>query len=134
MKRLFSVLMVGAILLFASMACAGTSVTLEWDANTETDLAGYKMYYKVGPSGGAPYDGTGAVEGDSPIDIVGNVATFTFSNLLSGTYWFVVSAYDTEGLESDYSNEVTATLNSLAPSAPKNLIIKVKVIVSIEHP
>ncbi len=133
MKRLFSILMVGMILLFATMACAGTSVTLEWDANTETDLAGYKMYYKVGSSGGAPYDGTGATEGDSPID-VGNVTTFTFSNLLSGPYWFVVSAYDTEGLESDYSNEVTAILDSLAPSAPRNLIIKVKVTVSVEYP
>ncbi len=33
-------------------------VTLAWDANTESDLAGYKVYYKTG-SAGEPYDGTG---------------------------------------------------------------------------
>jgi hypothetical protein len=39
-----------------------------WDANNEPDLAGYKIYYKNGVSG-FPYNGTGAVEGSSPIQI-----------------------------------------------------------------
>jgi fibronectin type 3 domain-containing protein len=84
----------------------GSGVTLEWDANTEPDLAGYKVYYKTGSSG-APYDGTGATEGDSPID-VSDVTTYTLHGQAEGVaYFFVVTAYDTEGLESDYSNEVT---------------------------
>jgi len=81
-------------------------VTLEWDPNTEADLAGYKVYYKTGSSG-EPYDCTGAAEGDSPVN-VGNVTTYTLHDLAEGVaYFFVVTAYDTEGLESDYSNEVT---------------------------
>jgi hypothetical protein len=81
-------------------------VTLAWDANTEPDLAGYMLYYKTGAAG-PPYTGTGATEGDSPID-VGNVTQFTIHGLSNGiTYYFVATAYDTEELESGYSNEVT---------------------------
>lgn len=107
MKYIASLLLV---LFFSTVAWAG-SVILEWDPNTEPDLAGYKIYYKIGSSG-EPYNGTGAAEGDSPID-VGNVTEFILSGLTEGlTYYFVATAYDTEGLESDYSNEVNAQIGS----------------------
>ncbi len=89
--------------------CALTSshameVTLEWDANTEPDLAGYMVYSKTGSSG-PPYD-------DLPI-YVGNDTTCTLEGLNdSVAYFFVVTAYDTEGLESEYSNEVNTTSTS----------------------
>jgi len=38
--------------------------TLQWSANTEPDLSGYKIYYKTGYPGPV-YDGTGATEGVS---------------------------------------------------------------------
>ncbi|MBW2339730.1 MAG: fibronectin type III domain-containing protein [Deltaproteobacteria bacterium] len=83
-------------------------VTLEWDANTEPDLAGYNVYYKTGSSG-PPYNGTGATEGNSPID-VGNVTQFTLTGLPDGvTHYFVVTAYNTGDVESDYSNEVSTS-------------------------
>jgi hypothetical protein len=82
-------------------------VTLAWDRNSESNLSGYMLYYKTG-TGGTPYDGVGALQGASPID-VGNVTTFTVIGLSdSEDYYFVVTAYNTEGLESGYSNEVTA--------------------------
>jgi fibronectin type 3 domain-containing protein len=94
------------LIFFASSQGYAMDVTLEWDANTEPDLAGYKVYYKTDLSG-APYDGTGATEGNSPTD-VGNFTTYTLHGLTDGIdYFFVVTAHDTEGLESDYSNEVT---------------------------
>lgn len=76
---------------------------LSWDPNTQTDLAGYKIYY--GTSSG-DYNAT-------PID-VGLTSTpdnphYAVADLgLSRDvrYYFVVTAYDTEGNESDYSNEV----------------------------
>lgn len=72
--------------------------TLEWDPNSESDLAGYKMY--VGTASG--------VHG-APID-VGLVTTYTVTNLQSGsTYYFAVTAYNTAGLESGKSNEVSWT-------------------------
>ena len=70
-------------------------VTLAWDANTESDLGGYKIYL-----------GTASNAYQSSID-VGNQTSFTVTNLNRGTtYYFSVTAYNTQGLESDYSNEV----------------------------
>jgi len=88
-------------------------VTLEWDANTEPDLAGYEVYYKTGSSG-EPYNGTGADQGPSPRTLsVGSLGdpnnpAYTLTGLDDNeTYYFVVTAYDDEGFESDYSSEVT---------------------------
>jgi chitinase len=88
------------------------NVTLQWDANTEPDLAGYKVYYDT--DYGTPYSGTEATEGASPISVpIGYLSDpdnpeFTFINLdESNVYYFVVTAFDDEGLESDYSNEVS---------------------------
>ncbi|MFH1933246.1 MAG: hypothetical protein ABIN18_16855 [Pseudomonadota bacterium] len=95
--------------------CHAIDITLAWDANTEPNLAGYKVYYDTDGSG-APYNGTGAAEGDSPID-VGNVTEFTLSDLSDGkVHYFTVTAYNDERLESGYSNEVSTqcslTLNT----------------------
>ena len=87
--------------------------TLAWDApttNTDgtplTDLAGYKVYY-----------GTASGVYGSPIT-VGNVLTHTVTGLLGDRlYFFAVTARDTSGNESGYSNEVSKTKTSI-PSAP----------------
>jgi fibronectin type 3 domain-containing protein len=85
--------------------CLARDITLAWDANPEPDVAGYRIYYKANSSS-LPLDGTGAAEGGSPID-VGNQATATLTGLPDGDiYYFAVTAYDTEGLESPISNVV----------------------------
>jgi hypothetical protein len=116
-KRIIPILSTFLLVIILSASCmqddddhlttmTETGVTLEWDANTAPDLAGYRVYYKTGSSG-EPYNGTGATEGDSPVDI-GNVTTYMLHGLAEDvTYFFVVTAYDTEGIESDYSNEET---------------------------
>jgi predicted outer membrane repeat protein len=91
------------------------TVTLTWSPNPEADLAGYKVYYDTdGP--GFPYDGTGASQGDAPID-VGNVLSATLTGLAPGTYYISVTAYDTavdgvrdqtDGNESWFAYDVTA--------------------------
>ncbi|MGD8449156.1 MAG: hypothetical protein PVF36_07965, partial [Desulfobacterales bacterium] len=90
-----------------------TDITLAWGSNSEPDLAGYYIYYKTGSSG-APYDGTGAVEGNSPIQVpladLDNPAypEYTIHGLSdTETTYFVLTAYDTDGNESSYSNEVS---------------------------
>ncbi len=84
--------------LFGSHAWA-QSVTLEWDPNTEPDLAGYKVYY-----------GTAPRTYGTPITL-GKVTTYTVTGLTPGTtYYFAVTAYNTAGLESGFSNEVFATI------------------------
>jgi hypothetical protein len=105
------------ILCFACQAHA-IDIHLRWNPNIEPDLSGYKIYYKKA-SPGPPYNGSAALEGDSPIIVhahqvlVGNICEFTLSDL-DGTqvYYFAVTAYDREGNESDYSNEVCLNCKS----------------------
>ncbi len=81
------------------------SVRLQWDPNTEPDLAGYRVYYgTVSRTYGAPLN-------------VGNATTATVPLPDDGlTYHLAVTAYDTAQNESGYSNEVTYT-TPLAPEA-----------------
>ena len=86
--------------------------TLMWSKNTESDLDGYKVYYKSGSSG-SPYNGMGAMEGDSPITIplqeLYNIEQpeYTIHGLDDNEdYYFVLTAYDIYERESGYSNEV----------------------------
>jgi len=85
-------------------------VTLAWDPNQENDLAGYRLHY-------------GSASGNySQVIDVGNDNQHQVSGLAAGaTYYFAVTAYDSQGLESDYSKElahttgiVTYTITALA--------------------
>ncbi len=79
---------------------ASSTATLSWDANSESDLAGYKVYL-----------GTASGVYGTPAD-VGNVTTFQIVNFSQGqTYYFPVTAYDSSGNESGFSNEVSKSSN-----------------------
>ncbi len=91
-------------------------VTLSWTANSEP-VDGYRLYYKTGQTGGEPYNGTGAVEGDSPIS-TGDVTTFTLTGLSdTATYYFVITAY-AGTQESDYSTELSLLPQEPSPDTP----------------
>ena len=70
---------------------------LSWDPNTESDLAGYNVYF-----------GTASGTYGSPVD-VGNQTTYTVTGLGSGTFYFIVTAYNSSGGESGPSSEVSKT-------------------------
>jgi fibronectin type 3 domain-containing protein len=74
---------------------------LTWNANTESDLAGYKVYRATAPGAyGAPI-----------ATLQGNVTGYVATGLQVGTtYYFVVTAYDNAGNESAYSNEVSKSV------------------------
>ena len=77
------------------------SATVSWNANTESDLAGYRIY--VGTRSGS-YGVVGPFE-------VTNSTSFTIPNLPTGTtYYFAVSAFDKSGNESAKSVEVSKSL------------------------
>jgi hypothetical protein len=67
-KRLLSFIAPAITLFLVTPQAYCVQATLAWDPNSEPDLDGYKVYYKTGSSG-EPYDGTGATQGDSPIDV-----------------------------------------------------------------
>lgn len=78
---------------------ATKSITLGWDPNSEPDVAGYKLY--LGKASGSY---------GSPIN-VGKTTSYTLSNLAAGsTYYFTVTAYNVNGAESVYSNEVSTSI------------------------
>lgn len=84
-------------------AHAVRSVTFSWSANPEV-VDGYKLYYKTGTRG-APYNGTGAIQGASPVR-TGNVTSYTLTGLSeNATYYFVLTAYK-GSLESGFSQEL----------------------------
>jgi len=92
---------IAALLILAcGVPAFAADVTLSWDPNDEWDLAGYKLYY------GAASGAYGA-----PITL-GIQTTFTINNLPPGTYFFALTAFNTRGLESGFSNEVTITVSS----------------------
>ncbi len=119
MTRLFdhisfwkSILLIAALTVCFQSYSFASDVTLQWDANTEPDLKGYKLYY--GSFSGAPYDGKAIDQGSSPITIEINdlkdinKPEFKLTGLDTEEHYFVaITAYDTEGLESDFSNEVS---------------------------
>lgn len=87
--------------LFLSAAFAA-QIRIAWDPNSESDLAGYKVYY-----------GTSSRNYGTPIN-VGNVTTYTITGLTAGqTYYIAVTAYDTANNESDFSNEVSGAATEI---------------------
>ncbi len=81
---------------------SGTA-SLTWDANSELDLVGYRVYYGTSPGVYIQVKGEGIY--------AGNNTAYTAINLQVGIlYYFAVTAYDTSGNESDYSDEVSKTI------------------------
>ena len=107
------VILVSLISLFSLIPSSfSAEVKLAQDPNTESNLVGYKVYYKTGSSG-EPYDGIGIDQGDSGFNILlDNLATPDNPSVsLTGLqdnefYYFVVTAVNSIGLESGYSSEV----------------------------
>ncbi len=116
--NLLSLLIALTLSLAAYSTCfASGSVTLQWDPNSDSDLAGYRVYYRM-DSAEMPFTGRDAVEGAAPID-VRNCTSATLSGLESGhTYYFAVTAYNTAGLESSYSNVIVETIPLADTTAP----------------
>ncbi|MFC1990253.1 fibronectin type III domain-containing protein [Chloroflexota bacterium] len=87
-------------------------ISLDWDDNVETDLAGYNIYR--GPSSG----------NYTQIESLWTSSNYTDTGLVFDTYYYVVTAVDAidpVAYESDNSSEVSATPNDIAPAAPTGL-------------
>lgn len=75
----------------------GATINVEWDPNPEQNLRGYKAFA-----------GTASRNYGYVAD-VGNRTTFQYTNLLvSGRYYFAITAYDDRALESEFSDELIA--------------------------
>ncbi len=91
----------------AVVATATGSATLTWnppttnsDGSALTDLAGYKIYW-------------GTTQGSYPNSVTINnpgLSSYVVGNLVAGTYFFVVAALNSAGVESVYSNAASKTI------------------------
>ena len=112
------------IFLFISVTLSHAgSVTIGWEANPETNVRGYKIYYKTNRSG-APYDGVGIFQGNSPVTVPidklqdPDNPVYTLLELDDAeTYYFAITAYNDE-TESDYSNEVILSVHGKTDKTP----------------
>ena len=127
MKKLIAILAM-AIMLMASTAWAVTNVSFQWDANTEPDLAGYKIY-RSQTSG--VYDLANPVM-TIPCTVNDTSCTQTTEmEVPDGIWYWVATAYDSEGNESGFSNELTRTFDTQAPNSPGSFTITVTVRVDV---
>jgi fibronectin type 3 domain-containing protein len=101
------------IIAFTAAEAFAAQTILAWDAPTSADgtpaagLAGYRLH--LGASSGSY---------TQRID-VGNQTIYTLNGLAEGaTYYFAVTAYDSAGNESAFSNEVSRTLQTTTAPVP----------------
>ena len=89
-------------------------VKLSWRPPTENtdgtpllDLSGYKIYIRTSEG-----SYTELIDLSSP-----ELTMYVADNLAPGTYFFVITAYDSARVESDFSNVVSKTINVTSNTA-----------------
>lgn len=116
-----------SILLFAILCLPvlGTDFVVNWTMNPNPPpqgyafTAGYRVYYGM-TSKESPLFMRYAVAVDA-----GNTNKLVISNLAPGRWFVTATAYSTDGVESDYATEASATSNAARPpTSPVRLLVK----------
>lgn len=139
------------LFLFVSISAAST-ITVRWDRNSETDLAGYKLYIRTAPDNTYGWTPAPQVHGPNnvsdphlaaiiPVTVVNSTNPSEHPNQYTvtvndGVHFMVLTAFDTpiDGAvtaveitgnynESGFSNEVNQEIDTGAPSPPGGLNI-----------
>ena len=125
MKKLYTLLLLFLLVVFSGAVCA-EDIVFNWEQEIPADFAGWKLYQ--GAAAGGPYlhvtdiAYAGTPEATYQIDIplpavVGDPVD----------YFFVLTAFDTIGNESAYSNEVKWTAEDTSPpGTPITLKVTIK--------
>lgn len=116
-------LVLASWLCMLSSTVFAASTDLSWNANTESDLAGYKVYRgngvcAVGPLQPLMVSGV-AVSVAAPATTYRDNGVPTFD----GQLCYELTAYDTAGNESPRSVRATKTVNLIPPIAPVGVTI-----------
>ena len=109
------ILLLTVALCMISLNALAVEATFTWTANTEADLAGYKIHY-----GSASRSYTETVD-------VGNVTQHTMAVPDTAAY-FAATAYDTAGNESGYSEEIVF---DPPPDAPAGFTYQIVININI---
>ena len=119
--KTFRTIMIAIGIMVVSCCLFAAQIQVTWNANTEEDLAGYRLY--VGKASG---------QYGEPVD-VGNVTghVMEITPQHGATYYFALTAYDTSGNESGYSDEATCFIpDGVKPEKPTGLRAIIQAIIS----
>lgn len=97
------------VVLIPTLLPAG-DVNFVWDPNVEPDIAGYRIYRST-ISGDYTEENRVLLIPCGPRDET--CAKGTDPDVPPGEWFWVVTAFDTEGFESDYSNEQTTIITGM---------------------
>lgn len=94
--------------------------TLTWNANTEPDLAGYKVYRGLGAAG------------PTLLTAVGKVVTYEDAGVpdVNQTVTYQLSAFDSKGNESAKCAPISITIDVSPPATPTGFAVSVTVTVT----
>ncbi len=99
-----------AVLIVFAARAEAASVTLAWDPNSESDIAGYYVGYRTSPTASE------TLVLVAPSACSSSSCMWTLSTAIAGTtYYFRVYAENTSGLRSAPSNEVATTIPTTPP-------------------
>ncbi len=105
LSKLLSLIFVALLIFLTPRAVLSSQVTIAWDANSQPQVTGYKLYY-----------GTSSGQYTANTDVQNQTAD-TLSGLQAGTtYFFAATAYDSYGNQSNYSQELSYTIPQNAQS------------------
>lgn len=90
-----------------SVAVLPGTLTLAWDPSSDPTVVGYRLY-----------QGTASQQYNTMADLGSNLTAVVFNLVAGTTYYFAVTAYDSAGLESAFSGEISYTMPTSAPSSP----------------
>ena len=97
-----------SISLLSQSAWAGTAIArLGWDANTELDLAGYRIYVGTSPRTGTDPKVCGMCGYSKVIDVRNSTTGIAGGLIHNKNYYMSVTAYDYSYNESAFSTEVS---------------------------
>ncbi len=109
LERCFSIAALLLLLPCLIFTSVGYGAFLQWDANKEANLGGYKVYWGTSPGGYY-----------AVVD-VGKTTTYEFSSLREyNTYYIAVTAYNTSRVESDLSEVLVFYVDDGVPSFRDN--------------
>jgi len=117
------------LLLACAMLCLfpvvsfAASAGLTWNANTEADLAGYKVYRGSGTCSVGPLQPL--IVNGTAVSVLAPATSYTDTTVpaIDGLLCYEVTAFDTSGNESVHSVRAQKTVSLVPPVAPVGLSI-----------
>ena|ERR1017187_1031548 len=98
----------------------GQSITLAWNRSSDTNVAGYKIY-----AGVVSHTYTNMIN-------AGNATNATIFGLIRGnTYYFAATAYNSLGMESGFSSEISYTVPTTLPAVQLRVTPAKQVILTV---